>query len=341
MDQSDQALPQSLKPLPLGLQSVVVQDYWDPEQACNAYRQWVPIKRLVSQVPQMLFHQQMGHLRMNSTVLSACSGTRTSFVLEGCESVELVMCAHGRFSVEMPQGVAHGLAGAGVLLPQGDRVADGHRSVVVVSFSPEALAAVLVAMAGLDVVPLQLSESTANFSPLSISAGPQASAIHGLLAYIDTCHGADPQIACRLGLDDVLQRLVAGLLHPELLTAEPADLGRHREGRGSSAFDELIDYIRANLDQPLRLSDLEARSFYSRRALQYAFHEKLGTTPIAWIREQRLAKAKQQLESHAAHALSIKAVALGCGYRHMGLFCIDFKQRFGMTPSQVRRLPLH
>ena len=56
----------------------------------------------------------------------------------------------------------------------------------------------------------------------------------------------------------------AALLDPELLVVEPADLGRcwERDGRGS--FDELIDYIRANLDQPLRLSDLEARSHYSK-----------------------------------------------------------------------------
>lgn len=86
---------------------------------------------------------------------------------------------------------------------------------------------------------------------------------------------------------------------------------------------------------------MEARSLYSRLALQDAFREKLGTTPIAWIREQRLAKAKQQLESHAAPALSIKAVALGCGYRHMGLFCSDFKRRLGSHHRQNGALGEH
>ncbi|MFM9089939.1 MAG: hypothetical protein ACKOPT_17785, partial [Cyanobium sp.] len=91
--------------------------------------------------------------------------------------------------------------------------------------------------------------------------------------------------------------------------------------RSGAAFDELLDYIRAHLDQPLRLSDLEARSFYSRRALQYAFRDKLNTTPLQWIREQRLSRA----------------VAQACGYRQTSRFSTDFKRCFGLTPSQAKR----
>ena len=340
MDQSDLVIPQSLRPWPLGLKSVVAQDYWDLEQASMAYRQWLPVTNFRSQVPQAFFHQLVGHLRVNDTVLATCSGTRNSFELEGCASVELVLCIHGSALVEMPQGFARAGAGGAVVVPPGNRLASGHRSVVVTGFEPKSLAAVAATMAGLDSVPVALAQSTASISPLSITPGPQASAIHGLVQYIDTCNGAGSGIAGRLGLDDVLQRLVAGLLQPQLLEVEPSDLGRHRERRGRSSFDELIDYIRANLDQPLRLSDLEARSSYSRRALQYAFRDKLGTTPTAWIREQRLAIAKQQLESDEGTTLSIKAVALGCGYRHLGLFSSDFKRRYGLTPAQVRRPPL-
>ncbi|MFM9102847.1 MAG: hypothetical protein ACKOPS_16610 [Cyanobium sp.] len=75
-----------------------------------------------------------------------------------------------------------------------------------------------------------------------------------------------------------------------------ADRRRIHGRAGGSSFDELIDTIRANLDQPLRLSDLEARSHYSSCALQYAFRERLGCTPRQWIREQRLEQAVAQLE---------------------------------------------
>jgi len=114
-----------------------------------------------------------------------------------------------------------------------------------------------------------------------------------------------------------------------------ADRRRIHGRAGGSSFDELIDTIRANLDQPLRLSDLEARSHYSSCALQYAFRERLGCTPRQWIREQRLEKAMRQLEQ-GARGSSIQAIALACGYRHAGHFSSDFRKHFGLTPSAVR-----
>ena len=110
----------------------------------------------------------------------------------------------------------------------------------------------------------------------------------------------------------------------------------YRTPDGRRSFDDLIDYIRAHLDQPLRLSDLEAQSHYSRRALQYAFRERLNSTPKQWIREQRLALALEELRREPRR--SIQAVALSCGYLRVSHFSQDFKTRFGISPSQARRL---
>jgi AraC-like DNA-binding protein len=165
---------------------------------------------------------------------------------------------------------------------------------------------------------------------------PQATAIHGLIRFIDACFAAGAQVATRLGLDDQIHRCAATLIQPELLSEEPGDLGRGRERSGRVAFDELIDYIRANLDQPLRLSDLEARSHYSRRALQYAFQERLGCSPKQWIREQRLALALEQLQAHGKRP-AVRKVALACGYLSSAHFCNDFRRRYGMTPLQASR----
>lgn len=340
MDPDCASIPQSLKPWPLGLQSVVAESYRDPAAVCSAYRQWVPVSDFRSLVPHAFCWHQAGHLLVNETWVSACSGTRHSVAMEECPQVYLVACLHGSFTVEMPQGVAHGVAGSAVLLPIGHRQAVCHQSAVATGMQPALIADVAAMMAGQERGSMPGLARTTTFTPMAFTAGPQASAIHGLLRYIDTCHAAGPTIAAHLGLDDVLHRLVAGLLLPSLLEAEPhaAERGREREGR--NAFDDLIAYIRANLDQPLRLSDLEARSFYSRRALQYAFREQLGMTPRQWIREQRLARAREQLESSPARALSIRAVALACGYRTVGQFSTDFKRRFAITPSQVQRLPL-
>jgi AraC-like DNA-binding protein len=39
-------------------------------------------------------------------------------------------------------------------------------------------------------------------------------------------------------------------------------------------------------------------------------------------------------------AASIQAVALACGYRQTSQFSTDFKRRFGLSPSQVKRASL-
>ena len=141
----------------------------------------------------------------------------------------------------------------------------------------------------------------------------------------------------RLGLDDQIHRVAATMIQPKLLHEEAGDLGRVRERGGRDAFDELIDYIRANLDQPLRLSDLEARSHYSRRSLQYSFQERLGCSPKQWIREQRLAMALEQLQADGKRP-TVKNVALACGYLNTPHFSTDFKRRYGITPAQASRL---
>jgi transcriptional regulator GlxA family with amidase domain len=102
------------------------------------------------------------------------------------------------------------------------------------------------------------------------------------------------------------------------------------------AFDRLIVYIRDNLDQPLNLTLLEKRSSYSRRALQYAFKERLGCTATQWIRAQRLDLAHQLLRNPAPGD-TVASIAQASGYRSMGLFSIEFQQRFHIKPSQLLR----
>ena len=86
-------------------------------------------------------------------------------------------------------------------------------------------------------------------------------------------------------------------------------------------------------------SDLEARSHYSRRALQYAFPARLDCTPKQWIRRQRLNLAMEQLRQGEGHT-SIRQLAHACGFPDPGNFSRAFQEQFGLMPSQVRRRAL-
>jgi AraC-like DNA-binding protein len=102
------------------------------------------------------------------------------------------------------------------------------------------------------------------------------------------------------------------------------------------SFDKLIAFIQANLDQTLNLAVLEKHTNYSRRALQYAFRERLGCTISQWIRSQRLDRAYQLLRK-AEIGDSVGSIALRCGYQSNSLFSIHFQQRFHIKPSHLLR----
>ncbi|MEB3257691.1 MAG: AraC family transcriptional regulator [Cyanobacteriota bacterium] len=286
-----------------------------------------------------------GKIELSGVTLHSHFGEKASFLVEPSGRVSLVATLSGAITVQDPLGEGWAAAGDAMLLPSGsgERLYGSSAAVSSVSLfvEPAAIRRVAAVMAGQD--PEDSSNGSkadhASLFPLRPLPAPDALSLFSLLRYIDSCASVDPQLPMRLGLGDVILRQVACWLQPELLAAPIGQTSPPLNGRRGSAFDELLDYIRAHLDQPLRLSDLEARSFYSRRALQYAFRDKLNTTPVQWIREQRLARAMEQLQQEGP-AASIRAVALACGYRENSRFSTDFKQRFGLTPSQVKRASL-
>ena len=98
----------------------------------------------------------------------------------------------------------------------------------------------------------------------------------------------------------------------------------------------MLDFIKWNLAKPLNLTQLEMQSHYSRRALQYTFRERLGCTPLQWIRNQRLDLARLSLQNPSPGE-SVASISSDCGYRTQSLFSVDFQQRFHVRPSQLLR----
>lgn len=291
--------------------------------------------------PEAECYQFAGQLRLNTTPLLSYSGAGVHCEVEPLPEVMIAACYFGRRHVKDPQGEVLSAPGGGVLMPVGDGArtysSPQGASAVAVNLEPTAIHRVAAAISGNTQEAGPVPRCFTHF-PLWALTPLQARPLHSLLRHIDDAACMDSLLPTRLGLDDVIARLVAMWLHPPLLEEQRSDRRRLQERQGRTAFDDLIDYIRANLDQPLRLSDLETRSFYSRRALQYAFQEKFGLTPMQWIREQRLARAMEQLQGSCV--TSVRAVALACGYRNPSQFSSDFRRRFGRSPSQVWRKTL-
>lgn len=146
----------------------------------------------------------------------------------------------------------------------------------------------------------------------------------------------NPSLLVRLGLAQQLTTLVLLLAFPELSRPDGISSDKAPVLGLGTVLDDLIDYIKSHLDEPLSLSQLEHRSHYSRRTLQYAFRDRFGCTPTQWIRAQRLDLAYKLL-SHPDREASVASIAKTCGYRSMSLFSIEFQQRFHCKPSRLLR----
>jgi AraC-like DNA-binding protein len=140
----------------------------------------------------------------------------------------------------------------------------------------------------------------------------------------------------RLELDLLIYRLLAALVVPELRESDSLGRLRSRRREGGDRFEELITYLEEHLHEPLSLHQLEARSHYSRRALQYAFLERLGCSPTQWIRSMRLERARRWLQQ-PQQGETVTRIAQACGYRSLNLFSMDFQQRFHVKPSELLR----
>ncbi len=139
-----------------------------------------------------------------------------------------------------------------------------------------------------------------------------------------------------LQLDDLILRSVGLLLFPELLADDEAEDRRQRSPHLRVVVKELMQWMLANLHRPLSLSMIEARSSYSRRALQLGFKQEVGCGPMQWLRRQRLESAFEQLQ-HPEPGQTVTAVAQSCGYINLSCFSRDFNSRFQISPSVLLR----
>ena len=324
-------------PLPPALSRLPHQLFTDPDDAAACLVRMAPVRDFRCLTPRQEFYQRLAYLELDGADLLSCCSSDSTFLVENVPVVHLVVNVSGTRRVVTGGEVLECRSGGALLLPPGQRRPFGSHSAAVISLKPDAIAKAAAAMAGPHGGGAEAAAARAcDFAPRLIEPGQQAALLHSLIRWIDQCAGSDLGLASRLGAGDSLLRQVAALLDPTLLEERSHDGERLRERDGRNAFDDLIAYIRANLDKPLRLSDLEARSHYSRRALHYTFRQKLGSSPMAWIRSQRLERAKERLQTSGPE-ITVRSVALACGYRNPGHFSSDFLRRFGISPSGARR----
>ena len=139
---------------------------------------------------------------------------------------------------------------------------------------------------------------------------------------------------------DIAFPLVQEILSYQLLSVWPRRAGvatAATTDATASRFAIALDFIEANLSQPLTLSLIAAAAGLSVRSLQSQFRNRTGQTAIAFITGRRLARTHEDLTSASAAAVPISEIARRWGFVHMSDFGQRYKRVYGRTPSEARR----
>jgi AraC family transcriptional regulator len=97
---------------------------------------------------------------------------------------------------------------------------------------------------------------------------------------------------------------------------------------------EFHNWILRNLDLPHSLDSLAEQTGFSISKMQRLFRAVFDISIIAFIRQQKLNRAKGQIE---VTSMGIKVIAKEAGYRSLPAFTAAFAVAFGTTPAKLRR----
>ena len=119
---------------------------------------------------------------------------------------------------------------------------------------------------------------------------------------------------------------------------EPTHSERTRQAR-SLVVKAAEDHALSRVGHPIQVTDLCQAAGVSERALQYAFKEVMGLTPISYLVRLRLHRVRQALLAATHGSTTVSAEALKWGFWHFGEFSRAYKKCFGELPSDTLRRP--
>lgn len=140
----------------------------------------------------------------------------------------------------------------------------------------------------------------------------------------------DGQWGYELRLRAVLSELWLALID----LARPAMESGSSAGHSDALIKALMVYIHENYARNLSVDELAAAVHISRRACFRVFRENLRMTPLEYLRQYRLSKARTLLESTD---LPITEIAYECCLGSSSYFGKTFREAFGCTPGGYRR----
>ena len=156
----------------------------------------------------------------------------------------------------------------------------------------------------------------------------------GLAAGLDLClymvgqdHGAT--VAATLARHMVAPMVRQGG-QAQFIEHRPPEPTNARDGPGLQAT---LDWMSANLHEPLTLAQIARQAMVSVRSLNRHFREEVGTSPRQWLLQARVERAKELLEQTN---LSVERIAQEVGFGSSVTLRQQFSRRVGVSPYRYR-----
>lgn len=105
------------------------------------------------------------------------------------------------------------------------------------------------------------------------------------------------------------------------------------EPRTPDGLAPTFEWARARLDQPLTVGDLARQAGLSTRQLARRMHAEVGSAPLDWLHQQRIARAQELLERTDA---PVERIAASCGMGTAATLRRHFHRAVGVSPSAYR-----
>jgi len=105
------------------------------------------------------------------------------------------------------------------------------------------------------------------------------------------------------------------------------------KARIGSGLAALQDRVRTTLNEDWPIERMAQTAGTSSRTLARRFHEELGTTPLSWLKVERVTRAAELLETDHIPLADVWDI---CGFGSAETFRRDFRKVMGVPPAKYR-----
>jgi AraC-like DNA-binding protein len=164
----------------------------------------------------------------------------------------------------------------------------------------------------------------------------ECAAWHCLVAYLVECSAQRIDLAGQALLVAQIEQLVI----TTLMSLHAHNFSDLRPARHSAIAPRHVrrvqEHLQAHAGEPIVPAELAQLAGVSLRSLYKGFQAFCGVSPMQYLKDLRLNRARAELQT-PADATSVAGVAMRWGFGHLGRFSADYRVRFGESPSETLR----